>query len=124
MPRPYPLELRERAVRASDEHGLIWAAVMFDVGTATLKRWRRMARETGSLQHLPMGGARGVVATVARLEEAVDEKPDRILRELAEWFLVRCQAVLSLSGVCRALHRARYARREKVVLVVERNTPG
>lgn len=123
MPRPYPLELRERAVRASDEHGLIWAAVMFDVGTATLKRWRRMGRETGSLQHRPMGGARGTVATAERLEKAVDEKPDRLLRELVTWFLDHLRVVLSESGLCRALQRAGFARRKKVVQAVERNAP-
>ena len=55
MPRPYPVELRERAVRASDAYGLDRAAFMFDVGTATLKRWRRLQREAGSLAARPMG---------------------------------------------------------------------
>ena len=112
-----------RAVRASDDHGLDWAAATFDVGTASLKRWRRLYRETGGVEPRPMGGARRTRATRERLEEAVAEKPDRILRELASWFIERWNVFLSQSGLSRALSREGFGLRKKVVLATERSQP-
>lgn len=122
MPAPYPVELRERAVHASDVYGLDRAAHLFSVGTATLKRWRRLAREGTSLAARPMGGARATKATVAELEEAVQEKPDRILSELARWFVDRTRQYFSLSGLSRALKRIGFRRRAKTILALERNS--
>ena len=113
MPSPYPIELRLRAVHASDVYGLDRAARLFQVGTASLKRWRRRA----------MGGdRRGGAATAARLEAAINEKPDRILRELATWFLDTAGRVISISGLCRNLRVAGYRLRSKVTLAAERSS--
>ncbi len=123
MPGPYPVELRERAVLASDELGLEHAARVFRLGTATLKRWRRLASESGSVAHRPMGGdRRGGARTRSQLDAAVEEKPDRILRELAGWFLATARRVLSLSAVWRAHDRAGFRRRRKAVLASERDS--
>ena len=108
MPSSYPIELRLRAVHASDVYGLDRAARLFQVGTASLKRWRRLSREHGSPGRRAMGGdRRGGAATAARLEAAINEKPDRILRELATWFLDTAGRVISISGLCRNLRVAR-----------------
>lgn len=113
MPSPYPIELRLRAIHASDVYGLDRAARLFQVGTASLKRWRRRA----------MGGdRRGGAATAARLEAAINEKPDRILRELATWFLDTAGRVISISGLCRNLRVAGYRLRSKVTLAAERGS--
>jgi transposase len=121
MPAPYAVDLRERAVRASDTQGLARAALLFQVGEATPKRWRRRARETGSLAPSPMGGDRRAgAATAAKLEEAVGEKPGRILREVVEWFLAGSGRLLSLSGISRALRRAGLRRRCETILAAER----
>ena len=123
MPAPYSVELRERAVAASHMMGVVRACFLFDVGPATLKRWRRMARERRSLAPKPMGGdRRGGPKTAAGIEEAVAEKPDRILRELAAWLVTRLGRVLSISGISRALRRHGLRRRRKVVRASERST--
>ena len=123
MPRPYSVELRERAVAASDALGLDRAAFLFQVGTATLKRWRARRRDTGSLAPSPMGGdRRGGRKTESQVEEAIIEKPDRILRELASWFCERLRRNLSISCISRALSRAGFRRRRKTVLAVERGS--
>jgi transposase/transposase-like protein len=123
MPRPYPVELRERAVEASHRDGLERAAFTFNIGPATLKRWRRLKREHKTLEPRPMGGdRRGGKRTAEHLEQAVAEKPDRILREFAAWFVERLGRVLSLSGIGRALRRVGFRRRRKVVLASERSS--
>lgn len=124
MPAPYPVELRERAVAASHAMGLARAAAVFQVGVASLKRWRQLERERGSLAARPMGGDRRAGGkTAAKLEEAVNEKPDRILRELAGWFVEHGGRALSPSGISRALRRAGYRRRKKSILATERQDP-
>lgn len=123
MPRPYPIELRERAVAASDIYGLDRAAHLFNIGTASLKRWRARKRETGSLAPSAMGGDRRAGhKTAAHLEDAILEKPDRILRELAGWFNEHLGWALSVSGLWRAAQRSGFRRRRKAVLAVERNS--
>lgn len=125
MPRPYPVELRERAVAASDAYGLLRASILFKVGEATLKRWRRRSREAGSLAPSPMGGdRRGGARTATAASEAVGEKPDRILREMAAWFLEKLNRSLSLSGLSRSLKRAGFCRRAKSLVATERETPA
>lgn len=123
MPGPLPVELRERAVSASDEVGIEQAAAMFRVGSASIKRWRGLRAKTGSVGHRPMGGkrARGIAD---KLEGAVEEKPDRILREFVHWLEAKLNEYVSISGVSRALRLAGYARRCKRLEAVERTRAG
>lgn len=124
MPAPYPRELRERAVAASDVYGLDRAAHVFGVGTASLKRWRARRRSGAALEANPMGGdRRSGEATAKKVEEAVHEKPDRTLRELAAWFVARLDRTLSPSGIWRALRRIGFRRRRKTILACERQAP-
>lgn len=120
MPGPYPDSLRERAVAASDIHGLDRAAHMFSVGVASLKRWRRLRATTGGVSHRQMGGKR-VRSLADKVAEAVAEKPDRILRELADWFVTRLGEFASLSGLSRALKQRRFHRRKKRIEARERS---
>lgn len=122
MPAPYPLERRDRAVLASDELGVGRAAELLRIGTATVKRWRRLGREQGSLTARPMGGdRRGGSATDAAVELAVQAKPDSVLAELVIWFLGRGRR-FSESGIWRSLKRMRFHRRRKSVLAAERSS--
>lgn len=122
MPGPYPVELRERTVHASDVQGVDRAAHLFQVGTATLKRWRSQLRATGNLAPRPMGGARATKAPAAKIEAAVEEKPDRTLRELAAALAEKLRECLTASGLSRALHRLGFGRRAKVMLASERDS--
>ena len=59
MPRAYPVELRSRVVAAFEQGGTYDSvADRFDVGRASVVRWVRLARQTGSVVAKPMGGAR------------------------------------------------------------------
>lgn len=51
---PYDLALRERAVRALDNGASVpEVAERFELGTATVRRWRRRRREQGHLNPSP-----------------------------------------------------------------------
>ena len=123
MLRPSPVALGGRAVAASDAYGLLRASILFKVGEPTLKRWRRRSREAGSLAPSPMGGDRRAGARTARAAAAaVEEKPDRILREMCCWFLTTWGRRLTISAVSRALRRAGLRRRAKALVATERST--
>ena len=122
MPAPYPIELRTRAVLASDELGVGRVAELFRIGTATIKRWRGFGREQGSPGARPMGGdRRGGSATDAAVEVAVQAKPDAVLAELVIWFLGRGRRFTE-SGVWRSLKRMGFHLRRKSVLAAERSS--
>jgi transposase len=91
MARAYSLDLRERVV-AAVLRGLSSRAVaaLFDVSAASVVKWARRARETGSPAARPMGGKRPYLLAGQRswLLARLDEKPDltlqTLLRELGE----------------------------------------
>jgi transposase len=87
VPRPLPVELRERIVRAVEEDGLTHAEVArtFRVGPATVARYLRRWRE-GHLEpteqrrgRLPLISAEGLEEVRALLEE----RPDDTTQEVA-----------------------------------------
>ena len=88
MPRPHPIELRERVVAAykSGEGSFRTLAQRFMVGEASVNRWVSRERRTGSVDASPMGGGhreRKVdEAGQALLRDLIDNNPDCTLREL------------------------------------------
>ena len=92
MPNPYPLELRERAVRAyeSSDETYLEVAERFAVGPATLQRWVRRQRETGALDPLAKGGGWVSPVDVGVLHALVRERPDRTTDELTRVYNGGC----------------------------------
>jgi transposase len=106
----YPVELRERVMRARRENG--WSfektASFFHIGEATVNRWARLERETGALGarsrgpgHSPLLGAEDLTA----LSGLVKEKPDRTIPELVAEFFGRHGKRVSTSTMGRALQK-------------------
>jgi transposase len=85
MARPYSLDLRERVVAAA-EAGLTCrgVAAVFSIGAATVVRWVKRSRESGSPAALPMGGKRPFALASQRewVLGRVAERPDLTLAEL------------------------------------------
>lgn len=98
MPKPYPMELRERVVTAWMEGGSTQREVAdrFVVGLPTVGRWVARQRETGSVKPSAMGGAHRpyVVdeAGGALILEMLECVPDRTLPEI-------CEAYAGATGV-------------------------
>ena len=89
MAGPLPKELRERVIAAWDngEGTYEELAERFAVGRASVDRWIGLSRRTGSVEPLPMGGARHErkldAAGEAYVAELLDLMPDSTLGELA-----------------------------------------
>jgi putative transposase len=126
MPNPYPLALRERAVRAYETTTDTYAevATRFEIGLNTLVRWVQRARNTGDLAPFDKGGGWHSPVDLPVLHRLVAERPDRTTEELTRAYnrAVAQPARVHRSSILRALQRSGYvfkkddrARRNKIV---------
>lgn len=126
MPAPYSVDLRTRVVGYSYRHGVLRAALLFHVGTATIKRRRALDRKTKSVRPKPMGGDRRSLARdpVARrvVEEAVHAKPDRTLIELMREVLDRAGVATSCSALHPCLQSLGFSLKKKVIIATEQGS--
>jgi transposase len=120
MANPYPVALRERAVRAYEDGTESYADVadQFGLGPATLKRWVARARETGSVAPLAKGGGWVSPVDLPVLHALVHARPDATTDELTRAYNRRAGrgARVHRSSVLRALQRSGY--------VFKKNGPG
>ena len=111
MPKPYSVDLRERAVAAFDAGRLQTEVVqLFKISLASLKRWLAQRRAGQSLapKATVRPGPRGVFGTpqaLAALAAQLAADPDgRLIDQCQRW-----QARTGQSVSVAALHRARRA---------------
>jgi transposase len=120
MAEPHPIELRERVVRAYESGDGSYAAVgaQFDVGEASVKRWVRLQRSTGSVTAKPKGGGTPSSISAAELDAIVTRLGDPTALEITAEFNRhrRGAARVHVSSMKRALHRHGY--------VVKKNAAG
>ena len=126
MPNPYPIALRERAVRAYENGTDTYkeVAAQFSISVATLIRWVQRERETGSVAPLAKHGGWRSPVDVALLHRLVRERPDRTTDELTRAYTRRVGPAgrVHRSSILRALQRTGYVfkkngrgRRNKIV---------
>lgn len=113
----YSMDLRERVVAAYDRGGVTEADVarLFNIGEATVRRWRRLARETGSVAPAPHGGGnepRVLPEHEPLVRTLVAEQPDRIVVEVAALFVEQAGRGCSRSSMSRALARMNLTRKK------------
>ena len=106
--KTYSVDLRERLLRAIDAGlGVGEAARLFGVGRATIKRWRRQGRLTGSVAPQPKPGRRPKITPFdyPALAAQVAAAPDATLAEhCAQWDASHGVHV-SEAAMCRLLQR-------------------
>ena len=126
MPAPLSLDLRKRIVEAvEDGASYEEAARRFGVGEASVSRFMRRWRETGSLEPSKMGGRRfGITdeASLALLKELVEEKPDAYVEEIKQAFEARSGKSTSRSAIKRSLAKLGFRRKKKGFVATERET--
>ena len=108
MPNPYPIELREVVVRAYEagEDSCEAVAARFEVGVATVERWLRRQRDTGTLDPLAKAGGWKSPVDSALLKRLVVERPDRTTDELTREYNRQTTATrVHRSSILRALQR-------------------
>ena len=117
MPNPYPVELRERAVRAYEDSTdtYVEVAAQFGVAVSTLCLWVRQARDTGSVMPAPKGGGWYSPVDVALLHRLVRERPDQTTGELTAAYNRRAapEARVHRSSVLRTLQRTGFVFKKK-----------
>lgn len=109
MGKALSMDLRERAVAAyrAGEGTQVEVAKRFGIGEASLRRWLRRDRETGSIapiteyRHGPAPSFEG--ADMAILEELLASTPDVTNAELAEAMHARTGLLVSASTISRAI---------------------
>jgi transposase len=113
--KAYSEDLRERVVRAvaigtpRDE-----VSGTFAVSSATITRWLRLKRETGSLAPKPVPGPVAVKteAVMAALPERLVEHADAPLAEQCTWWREASGVTVSTATMSRALTRLGHTRKK------------
>jgi transposase len=112
MANPYPVALRERAVRAYESSTETYREVAdrFEVHFNTLVRWVQRARDLGDVAPFDRGGGWHSPVEVAVLHRLVAERPDRTTDELTRAYnaAVEPPARVHRSSILRALQRTGY----------------
>ena len=108
--KPYSLDLRQKILRAYDQHlGSQRAlATLFGVSHAFLEPWLRRRRTTGEIAPRPHAGGRRPCCDPAALtvvRQLVHEPPDATLEELCTQLQQRRGLRVSVATMCRILQR-------------------
>ncbi len=116
MPRPYSTDLRERALLAcaAGQGDVTTVARRFRVGVATLRLWRKQARE-GRRAPLRMGrGPAPLDGDLLLLNALVAERNDATLAEYGDMLAARTgKPRRSAPVICRALKRLGWVRKQR-----------
>jgi len=114
----YSIDLRERVVAAFDRTGMTdkEAAALFKIGEATVRRWRRLRRETGTLEPKPFGGGnppRVAPEQYPIVLAIIEDKPDLTDQEVAWEFHRRTGQSVSRSSMNRVLLKLALTRKKR-----------
>jgi len=117
MPPPIPVEVRKRVVAAHRKGKGTYAelADVFHVGEASVSRWLRLDRETGSLQPKPPPGRKPKLDAGGRevLRQLLEDDNDATLAELASRLHERIGVTLVVSAVHKVLEKLGISRKKK-----------
>lgn len=108
MQKTYPVAYRERALALLDDgRSLDEVADLLNVGTATLKRWRRRRRETGDVTPLCSPGRPTRISPYqhAALRAQVRAHPDATLAAHCDHWEATTGDRISVATMCRVLLR-------------------
>ncbi len=111
--RAYSHDLRERVLRAVDEGKPRKQIIeLFHVSRATIKRYLKQRRETGTLQPRPIPGrpARKGARLSTHVSELLQERPDARLEDYCQIWESQHGIQVSASTMSRAIRQANYTR--------------
>ena len=115
----YSVDLRERVIAAFDLGEMTdeEVAELFRVGEATVHRWKRLKRETGSLVPRPPRGGGMPPRVLPEHHELVrtmvSEEPDLTIFELASEYHRRTARRVSPAAMGRTLRKLGFTRKKR-----------
>jgi len=127
MGNPYPVELRERAVRAYESSADTYEEVAgrFSIGLATLVRWVQRQRRTGTIDPLAKGGGWTSPVDVDVVRQLIDARPDQTTGELTRAYnRVAPNGRVHRSSIWRALRRLGYVSKKNGLARRNRTAPA
>src|SRR5438874_11040985 len=114
--RAYPQDLRQQVLRAVDE-GISRAQIMdlFQVSRATIKRYLKQRRETGTVLPRPIPGRTPKKGAVLRAHvvELLQERPDARLEDYCQMWESKHGAKVSPSTMSWALRQGDATRKNR-----------
>ena len=82
----YDAKFREKVLKyIAKGHTIQEAHEVFEVGTTTIKEWKKLQRETGKLENRPLNRGYKKINPV-QLKAYITKNPDSYLKEIAEVF--------------------------------------
>ena len=114
--RAYSQDLRERVLRAVDEgkpRGQI--IELFHISRATIKRYLKQRRETGTVLPRPIPGRTPKKGAVLRAHvvELLQERPDARLEDYCQMWESKQGVKVSPSTMSRAIRQGDYTRKKR-----------
>jgi len=110
----YDIKFREKVIEYMDKgHTIKEAHEVFGAGTTTIKGWKKLQKETGSLEKRQLERNHKKIDP-EQLKTYINENPDRYMREIAEVF--KC----SVNAIFLAFNRLKITRK-KTTSYVEKN---
>lgn len=95
MVKAYGEDLRIRVVNrvkdGKESHQQV--ADIFDVGVATLRRWIKLCKDTGSVAHKVPTVTRPRKVDYKKAQKFIEKNPDKTLKEIGEKFKITDKAV-------------------------------
>ena len=121
--KPYSQDLRERVVKAVDE-GFSRSEIvkLLGVSEATIKRYLRLRRETGSLapKKIPGYPPRKLGELQKGLRPQLEAHPDATLEDHCRQWEAQTGVKVSISTMSHAIQRLRWTRKKKTLGASER----
>src|SRR6266566_8727254 len=127
--RAYPQDLRQQVLRAVDE-GISRVQIMdlFQVSRATIKRYVKQRRETGTVLPRPIPGRppKKGVALQRGMQELLEAHPEASQQEYCQWWEAEHGMAVSRASMSRAIHAMGWVRKQErstTQKVPERKSP-
>ncbi len=114
--RAYPQDLRQQVLRAVDE-GISRVQIMdlFQVSQATIKRYLKQRRETGTVLSRPIPGRppKKGVALQMGVQELLEAHPGASQQDYCQWWEAEHGMAVSRASMSRAIHAIGWMRKKE-----------
>ena len=114
--RAYPQDLRQQVLRAVDE-GISRVQIMdlFQVSRATIKRYLKQRRETGTVLPRPIPGRppKKGAALQMGVQELLEAHPEASQQDYCQWWEAEHGMRVSRASMSRAIHALGWVRKQE-----------